>query len=476
MQLKIKKFLYYFLPIVLFLMSLYCTLNNYIWSDEAFSLNVIRGSYQNVIQSVAYDMHPPLYFITLKFFVETFSKIYSQPIIIAKIFSLIPLVILLIFGFTVIKKNYGLQSSFLFNIFMASMPEMTIYYAEIRMYSFSLMIITMSMVYTLLATKSNENKNWILLTALTILSLYTNYFSAIASVLIYLFLLIHSHFFNKSLIKKFWISSIFIVLSFTPWLIKVVPILTGSAMVKDFWILRPTLTDIVNYFKFPFSLMTYHSISYLLVIIVFVCVLFILNDFVKTKKIELDIVLPVSLFVVYIILCTAISLLLKPIFVLRYIMPVLGCFWLSFAISIPKIKPLKIKYSIIILIIISGIFSNIERIQFETFYDSQYKKMVSIFDKLNMENTVLISDDIKIVTVLYYYFNQNDTYMIEDDLISNIYKGENIVLKDNIKLNEYNNYVVLLGEKNKDKIDKKYIEGFFYLDNIGDLFIFKSFK
>ena len=162
MQLKIKKFLYYFLPIVLFLMSLYCTLNNYIWSDEAFSLNVIRGTYQNVIQSVAYDMHPPLYFITLKFFVETFSKIYSQPIIIAKIFSLIPLVILLIFGFTVIKKNYGLKSSFLFNIFMASMPEMTIYYAEIRMYSFSLMIITMSMVYTLLATKSNENKNWIL--------------------------------------------------------------------------------------------------------------------------------------------------------------------------------------------------------------------------------------------------------------------------------------------------------------------------
>ena len=51
------------------LMALLCG-NLSLWRDEAFSLNLIRMSFSDLITATAQDVHPPLYYLMLKVFVD----------------------------------------------------------------------------------------------------------------------------------------------------------------------------------------------------------------------------------------------------------------------------------------------------------------------------------------------------------------------------------------------------------------------
>ena len=63
--------LLYFLAITISLITVMCqikeALSYDIWVDEAFSLRMIQHPYRRIIQLTAQDVHPPLYYIILKF-------------------------------------------------------------------------------------------------------------------------------------------------------------------------------------------------------------------------------------------------------------------------------------------------------------------------------------------------------------------------------------------------------------------------
>ena len=75
---------------------------------------------------------------------------------------------------------------------------------------------TASFIYVYEITINSNLKNWAILILLTIASAYTHYFSAVASFVIYLFLLVHLIKNNKKQLKKYFTSAIIVVLSFAP--------------------------------------------------------------------------------------------------------------------------------------------------------------------------------------------------------------------------------------------------------------------
>ena len=56
----------YIIFAVLSLFSLTLIFNDNIWFDEAYTLSLIQHNYSDIINILKSDMHPPLYFLSLK--------------------------------------------------------------------------------------------------------------------------------------------------------------------------------------------------------------------------------------------------------------------------------------------------------------------------------------------------------------------------------------------------------------------------
>lgn len=164
---------------------------------------------------------------------------------IGELVSLIPIYLLIILSFIKIRKNFGMLTNGLFIFCLVSMPIITNQCLNIRMYTWALFFITASFIYIYEIINKPSYKNWIILTILTICSSYTQYFSLLSSVVLYLTFLIYIFLKNKELLKKWLISTVICIISYIPWLPIVYSQFTTGQ--NGFWIPKITLTTLVGY-------------------------------------------------------------------------------------------------------------------------------------------------------------------------------------------------------------------------------------
>lgn len=486
---NIKNKIYYLLPITLILVSLYCIFNNYLWADETFSLIITEKSYQDMIYNLSIDMHPPVYFTILKFGSYLLNPLFNGNIIYsAKFVTFLPIILLVIVGFTLVRELYGKLVSFLFNIFIVSMPEMLVFAVEIRMYSYAMLFVTVSFLYGIKVFRKNKKKDWVLFTIFTLLSVYTHYFSTIASMVIFFIMMLYILFKEKKLIKRFFISAFTIVLAFSPWLFLQITKLFSGGLIDNFWITKPTLNDIWCFIKFPFSVMNFHFVSYILIILTSLIGLKLLINLFKKKDNRLlyEALYAISIVILVTLLGTVVSLLIKPIFVRRYMMPGLGCFWLGIAIAINElIKDNKLKNIVITIYILCSFVVISERLIIEHDYSKELEKMHEILDNNLDENDVIITNKQTIQQTLTYYYPNTKMYLLGDYELSLLYDNTfdiNYVI--NIKsLDEINdigseNYIFASSSKDFFKefnidINNLRVLGSYYLDNAGEVVFYK---
>lgn len=150
-------------------------------ADEPFTLNLIHYSYKQLIYIDSFDVHPPLYYLALKFFLQitTFwTKSIIIKIIFARIFSLLSFAITFyyltkILNLINIDINWKIQLV-LYLVF----PSILYYSTDIRMYQLATMFIALEIYGLLLFKYKNANKGLILSFISLLLVLYTNYFAA----------------------------------------------------------------------------------------------------------------------------------------------------------------------------------------------------------------------------------------------------------------------------------------------------------
>ena len=98
------------------------------------------------------------------------------------------------------------------------MPQLMNFYTQLRMYSWALFFVTASFVYIWeIINNESSYKNWGVLILLTICSVYTHYFSGIASFILYLFLFVYLIKNNKKDLKKWIFATVVPILAFMPW-------------------------------------------------------------------------------------------------------------------------------------------------------------------------------------------------------------------------------------------------------------------
>ena len=170
-----------------------------IWFDETYSAGLARHTFGEIWSIGGHDVHPILYYWMLRIV----YLITGGSIIAYRIFSVIPSAILIILGYTHIRKDFGEKTGFIFSFLSAFLPEMAVYAVEIRMYSWAI--------------------------------IYLHYYGLMAAGLINLILLVYL------IIKKRKKGIIFIIsfgivqaLAYLPWLVNFVTQLSNVS--NGFWI------------------------------------------------------------------------------------------------------------------------------------------------------------------------------------------------------------------------------------------------
>ena len=69
---KIK--LFYVIPLLFVLLGCLMCFNDTIWVDEAFSVEMVKHSFIEIIKLDALDVHPPLYYLIYKTCAEPFLE------------------------------------------------------------------------------------------------------------------------------------------------------------------------------------------------------------------------------------------------------------------------------------------------------------------------------------------------------------------------------------------------------------------
>ena len=161
--------------------------NNNVWMDEAFTASLIHTDLAGVISRSMADTLPPLYNILLKLVTDIFG--YSVPVM--KITSVVPMILTLILGATVVRKRFGIRTALLFMLCITFMPLFMYYGVEIRMYSLGFFFATASAVYAYEIVCSPSAKNWAAFTVYSVLAGYTHHFAFVTAAFAYLYLLIY---------------------------------------------------------------------------------------------------------------------------------------------------------------------------------------------------------------------------------------------------------------------------------------------
>lgn len=335
-----------------------------LWYDELYSIAFSKLSMAEMFDIGPRDVHPLLYYIIFKAFIKIFT--FLDVAVVGKIVSLIPIYLIGILSITKVRKNFGLLTAGLFFLCIASMPQLMLYGVEIRMYSWGLFFVTATFIYSYDIIKNPNLKTWIILTALTICSAYTHYFSAVASFGIYIVLLVYLIRNDKGQIKYWLLSGIIAVLAFLPWAFVVLGQI--SNIETKYWIAPITINTLISYVYFVLSPAKIFIQSNELVsptiwgsimLLIYLYLIYKVKDRFAIGGIVAFLIVPT--------VGVAISLLTHPFFHQRFLVPALGCLWLAFAILLAKLyENKKVFYIILCFVLIIGVIGCVNFINIQT--------------------------------------------------------------------------------------------------------------
>ena len=411
-----------FICSILFLfILLVVAFNNSIRADEVLTFEIIGKSYLNLIQQTAGDVHPPLYYLIIKSFVDLAYVLNLNVIIVGKIISVFPVIFLIIISFFKIRKQHEWLTGGIFSLAITSMPLLMLYATEIRMYSWALFFVTLTYIYTKDLFDNPNKKNWIKLIIVGQLAAYTHYFAGLAVVVIYLLILIYFYKEkNKNQMQK-WIKAVIInIIIYMPWLIVLINQLLKVN--SGYWIEPITVTSIINYIYFIFSpyslyLPSWDIFGTIMMLSYFTLIFYNL----KTKKTNETIYALMGFLVLGVTISIGIivSLISQPIFMERYILPMLGCFWLCFSILLTQIKNnKKIFIPILLVFLIISIVATLNFVNQQEINNETMQNLEKLNNNISSEDVLihLYSQTYEI----FKLYNHNNTQYLYNGTVGDI--------------------------------------------------------
>lgn len=201
--------------IVIALVPVSLCFNQNIWLDEAYSLRWSMLPFGQMMNKLIHDVHPPLYYLLLRVVLTLFGN----HIIIAKLFSVLAFIFILVTGIRFVKKQFGRKAYLMYSLLLLCVPMMLKKTIEIRMYTWTYLFIILAGVELFYLLQKPDKKNWVLFTVCSAVAAYLHYFAVLTLVFVYpmifVFFLINR---NRLQIKNWVLCCVTTVLLYLPWL------------------------------------------------------------------------------------------------------------------------------------------------------------------------------------------------------------------------------------------------------------------
>lgn len=376
-----------------------------IWFDESYSVAISNHSLSEIWNIGGNDVHPVFYYMMLKIV----SLIFGNNILVFRLFSIVPIVILSILGITHIRKDYGERTGIIFSFLTLFLPIIAAYSFEIRMYTWVMLFVTITAIYANRIYKNELSiKNWVIFALFSLLSAYTHYyglmFAGIINVILFIYLLKNRKGKNKDL-KIFIIQAVVECLLYVPWLYYFIKQLTSVG--GGYWIkleFPDTLYNVLgiqymgslsNIFGFCFAICLYIYLGF----VIYRC---------KKERISVKNARNSLLLYVLIVFIAFLISLKSPILYPRYLMTITGLLIFFIADIMAKEKSKYITIEICIIIFVTSLISNINIINNN--YDNTNMKQIEYLEENIKDDDIIVYSNIGNGSVFAVYFKDNKQY------------------------------------------------------------------
>jgi len=340
------------------------------WSDEIYTKSMLDGSLPDFFDKFKNDLHPPLYYLSLRLF----TGLFGLSAVSLRLFSVIGVLSTLLLGYFAGQRLFGRQGALYFCLMMISIPMLAAYSHQARMYTWAAFTVTGVFIYSGLFVKMGKNRDLVFLFVFTVLAIYTHYYSMAAAFVANLFVFLYLLLTNN----KKWLLHLFSLLSaaviFLPWLYMF--IIQVNKVQHAFWAPEVSLNAILSCFTIPFT-EQFWTTNYSVALTVLIYSLIALAIFMSFKKSysEYRLVLWLSLFIFLgtLFVVSVISVFSQPILSTRYVMSIVVMLVIAPTILLITMKIKWLKIGLIAVILFLGI-----RVSVSNFYFSYgpYKQTI----------------------------------------------------------------------------------------------------
>ena len=389
-----------------------------IWFDESYSVAIAKHNFADIWNITGNDVHPALYYWML----HMVFILVGNNVIVFRLFSVLAIVILGILGYTHIRKDFGQKVGIIFSFLTYFLPVMCTYSQEIRMYSWSCLIVTLMSIYAYrfyISIKNNDDKkvkNLIIFGIFSIASCYIHYYALVTACLVNLLLLIYvikNVKKDKKSLINFLILAVIQIVLYIPWLL----FLLGQIkhVGGGFWIVVGPINTTVEVLSFQFrrQLDTNFEfniqtiIALVAAILMYAYIGFRAYKCIKEKQNIKPALLSGGVYIGIILIMLVISII-TPILFSRYLMVMTGLYIFTLAFMMATEKKKWVSIIIWTIIVILGTISNVTNILIN--YDQSNMKQIEYIKENIQEDDIIVYSNIGNGGVIAAFFPENKQY------------------------------------------------------------------
>ena len=381
--------------------------NNNIWTDEAFTMQILHQDYWGIILGTAIDVHPPLYYLIAK----TAQLLFGTSLLVQKLITILPVLLLMIYATRVIKRLFDEKVSLLFILMLMAFPAITEYAVQVRMYTWAMLFVTICGVTAYDLFLESKKSKWIIFTLVGLAAAYTHYFALLSVALIYGYLLLAFLIWKRKEVKKWFLMSIITIIAYSPWIAVWVWQLLKVA--EEYVIPDITAKTVISYFDWAFNTGTPFSTQIYELLFILSAALLIRNIVKKSEKGESVYALwMMSIPILTTTIGVIISELMNPIFNSRYVFPAMALLFLGFAIGLRHVNMISI--TILGCFLVSSFGSQYQETRYVEYRSTRVVETEAFFEENLQEDDLIVYNFTGYGFIYEYYFPDNELIYLGD--------------------------------------------------------------
>jgi len=311
-------------------------INDAIWYDESMSVAIIRRSWSDITAIASKDVQMPLYYLILK----SWSIVFGNSIFALKLASILPTTLTLLFVVRFLNREFSCRTAVVFLLCFLASDNVLHYSIELRTYGWAILFITGMAVASWYIFKTGKLKWWATFVVCAVGAAYSQHYVAMLAGIVYGCLFFFIAKYKPREIPKALLAALAAIALYTPILPSTINQFASAS--DNYWIGSTTFVrKFVDYVMILFS-----NGNNFLVYLTFTafcaeCIFFVqLKD--KTRR-EVFAFACLAVILAFLTVNSLISVLFKPMFIGRYLVPSLGLLWLFGAIVFERIQNRRIK-------------------------------------------------------------------------------------------------------------------------------------